>query len=100
MGTGVVFIWGVLKGLKCKSYFIEFNDFGEVRLNQTEGYRLLPSSRLSWLGCWLLLMDTSVNNRKTKVIFVYKDSLTRREYTRLCRWVLRFNLNKRPELKQ
>jgi hypothetical protein len=72
---------------------------GEVCFsNDSRSYQLLDSSRVSFLGCWLILASksaeeinlnidssNSVNQRyKIKKMFVFRDSLSGTDFSRIC----------------
>ncbi|MGL1959259.1 MAG: hypothetical protein OCD00_18350 [Colwellia sp.] len=52
-------------------------------------YQLQPNSRISFLGCWLLLKpieihdDNRKNTTKIKQIFIFRDSLSEQSFSRL-----------------
>jgi hypothetical protein len=59
--------------------------------NETVTYQLLATSRLSFVGCWLKLQKSSSFNKPTTVteqtnykqFFIFKDSLSRQDFSRL-----------------
>ncbi|GHF84476.1 protein YgfX [Thalassotalea marina] len=97
LAIGVAFTCIAISCITSKTSYIELNDSGEIQLNQCGQYQLLASSRLTWIGCWLLLKDAQSGDKKITYLFVFKDSLSGRDYARLCRWVLRFKFNELQE---
>lgn len=57
-------------------------------------YQLQTSSRFSFLGCWLNLTPITITAQKTpqesktKQIFIYRDSLSEQDFSRLA-WLLK-----------
>ena len=79
-------------------------DYGEYK-----GLTLGINSRIGWLGCWLILIQPSINEElsskqkfllfdskriKPMKVFIFKDSLSVRDYARLSQQVL---ANHRPK---
>lgn len=67
---------------------------GVVELNNDQiSYQLLPESRLSFIGCWLVLIpnDNAVTQHSNpdkkypKQLFIFKDSLHKQDFSRLAR---------------
>jgi hypothetical protein len=61
--------------------------------DKISSYQLLPNSRLSFVGCWLVfqpsgLSTTSIKlngNRALTKLFIYRDSLSRQDFSRLAK---------------
>ncbi|MCW8833731.1 MAG: hypothetical protein OQK09_04810 [Colwellia sp.] len=82
------------KDAKCL-YQFELNQQGLCLFNGNEYYQLHASSRFSFFGCWLMLLPTTENKcsgDKAKQLFIFRDSLTEQDFSRLSQ-VLR-NLTK------
>ena len=73
---------------------------GQMKLNNGEFFSLLPNSRMSFIGCWLVMLnqDHAKNDLgiKTSPVygqkklhkhykFIFKDSLSQQDYSRLRR---------------
>jgi len=67
---------------------------GVIGLNNDNiNYQLLAESRLSFIGCWLVIMpnnstatqQSSSKNRYPKQIFIFRDSLHEQDFSRLAR---------------
>lgn len=63
---------------------------GEVKLdNSVEHHQLQSNSRVSFIGCWLVLQPTSMANHlalskgSTKEVFLFKSSISKRDYARI-----------------
>lgn len=70
----------------------------EDSLHRIEQFQLLRSSRFSFLGCWLFLQPTTSKasfNTKAhhakKRIFIYRDSLTEQDFSRLANIISQLN---------
>jgi len=73
---------------------------GEVALNNEQiRYQLLPDSRLSFIGCWLVLMPNQIavtqysnpGKKYPKQFFIFKDSLHEQDFSRLARVINQLN---------
>nr|WP_157825901.1 hypothetical protein [Colwellia sp. Bg11-28] len=61
--------------------------------NETISYQLLAESRLSFIGCWLVLMPNSSASAQhrthgkgyPKQFFIFRDSLHEQDFSRLAR---------------
>jgi len=61
--------------------------------NEKISYQLLAESRLSFIGCWLVLMpynrvatqQSSPEKRYPKQFFIFRDSLHEQDFSRLAR---------------
>jgi hypothetical protein len=71
---------------------------GLVDFNVEEQWEINIKSKLSWLGCWLVLDHVSQDNKtlngpsrkkKQKSIFIFKDSVSDKQYARLSRILLK-----------
>lgn len=67
---------------------------GAVEFNNDQiSYQLLPESRLSFIGCWLVIIanDNAVTQHSNPVkkypkqFFIFKDSLNKQDFSRLAR---------------
>jgi hypothetical protein len=73
---------------------------GQIKLNNEDSFSLLPNSRVSFIGCWLVMLnqDHAENDLGTKELpnkghkkslkhykFIFKDSLSHQDYSRLRR---------------
>jgi hypothetical protein len=74
--------------------FIDSNGYGEFYLvdpfdsnnrseiiNNAISVQLLASSRISFIGCWLDFQCLGENKQRS--LFIYKDSLSKKNYSRL-----------------
>jgi len=53
-----------------------------------KSYQLLAKSRISFVGCWLFMKPIGLNHRnsnRTKRIFLFKDSISNQDYSRISR---------------
>ncbi|WP_332871612.1 protein YgfX [Colwellia sp. Bg11-28] len=75
------------------SSFILTNTGVIVLDNETISYQLLAESRLSFIGCWLVLMPNSSASAQhrthgkgyPKQFFIFRDSLHEQDFSRLAR---------------
>jgi hypothetical protein len=67
---------------------------GEIEFNNDQiSYQLLPESRLSFIGCWLVVgpNENTITQRSNpdkkypKQFFIFKDSLHEQDFSRLAR---------------
>lgn len=65
---------------------------GEVLLSSGEEYHLHSSSRHGLFGCWLVLIANDKDTPYRKSLFIFKDSVSAKDYARLCRTITRNNL--------
>lgn len=75
----------------------------ETSMHRIEHYQLLENSRFSFFGCWLFLQPTTnnscvkaggnlVNNSDVKKqFFIYRDSLSDQDYSRLTNVIAQLN---------
>jgi len=69
----------------------ELNNQGQCFFEDDTYYQLHVSSRISFLGCWLVLQPTSTvstilhpkNNNSKTLLFIYRDSLSKQDFSRL-----------------
>jgi len=70
-------------------YQFELTPQGVCTFNGAEYYQLQTNSRFSFLGCWLTLMPATAQNTllkgKKKQLFIYRDSLSEQDFSRLSR---------------
>ncbi|PKG83427.1 hypothetical protein CXF85_10460 [Colwellia sp. 75C3] len=65
---------------------IEFN-------NKQVSYQLLANSRLSFIGCWLVMIQdvpslpphTNLSEKIPKQLFIFRDSMNEQDYSRITR---------------
>lgn len=62
-----------------------------------EYYQLRADSRLSFFGCWLIFNDISSTQKpivhKNKQLFIYRDSLSAQDFSRLTHVIKNIRLN-------
>ena len=63
--------------------------FNRFSVQNNDEFLLLARSRVGWLGCWLIYADPE-QLKNTQQCFIFNDQLSRRDYSRLCRWVFRY----------
>jgi len=77
----------------------EINSQGLCSFEDNNIYQVQANSRFSFLGCWLvlqtlpsngLLLNTEKNNFKN-VLFIYRDSLSKQDFSRLSRIISQLN---------
>ncbi len=69
----------------------ELNSQGQCLFERDTYYQLHVNSRVSFLGCWLFLQPISAmdkmfhvkNNKAKKLLFIYRDSLSKQDFSRL-----------------
>lgn len=77
----------------------EVNNQGLCSFEEGSYYQLQTSSRISFLGCWLVLQPTSItsplldnlNNNAKILFFIYRDSLSKQDFSRLSQVIRRLN---------
>ena len=69
---------------------IKLDGHVEVEHNQ---YEMHVNSRVGLLGCWLTLQNGEHNKLKLDTLFIVKNSVSNKNYARLCRIINRKNLN-------
>lgn len=82
----------------------EVNSQGLCSFEGNKHYQLQPSSRFGFLGCWLILQPltaqptTAVNamlnmshNRSKTMFFIYRDSLSKQDFSRLSNVIAQLN---------
>jgi hypothetical protein len=68
---------------------------GKVDCRQGEYFTLSANSRIGWFGCWLFLTRQDdkhlLHNAKQQQVkqFIFRDSVAKHGYARLCRQILR-----------
>lgn len=68
---------------------------GAIDCQQGTDFTISSNSRIGWFGCWLLLkqncgqVDFFRTDRLTACQFVYRDSVSASDYSRVCRQILR-----------
>ena len=87
--TAIVWLTRTKTDSPSDTLFIELTMQGQLSINQ-QAFTLLPSSRIGWFGCWLVLNPQPETNTTKREVFIFKDSLNQQDYRRLCRWLLRF----------
>ncbi|PKI12693.1 hypothetical protein CXF71_18330 [Colwellia sp. 12G3] len=67
---------------------------GNIHFNNEQvSYQLLSDSRLSFIGCWLVmikdvpLLSPRINVSETipKLVFIFRDSINKQDYSRIAR---------------
>ena len=98
-GVGLL---GFLLAKQCKQQVVistfDLTDQGQCLFEDEGNYQLHVSSRCSFLGCWLVLQPISAvgtlfvakkfvakNKRVKKLFFIYRDSLSRHDFSRLAK---------------
>ncbi|MBL4941327.1 MAG: hypothetical protein JKY81_06630 [Colwellia sp.] len=77
----------------------ELSDQGLCRFDENQHYQLQASSRLSFLGCWLILQPLSAvgsmfnekNNKPNTQYFIYRDSLSEQDFSHLSKVIAQLN---------
>jgi hypothetical protein len=77
----------------------ELSREGDCSFKGNELYQLQESSRLSFLGCWLILQPKTPANsifnnnkaHKNKTLFIYRDSLSKQDLSRLANVIAQLN---------
>ncbi|MDP7592528.1 MAG: hypothetical protein QF552_07485 [Litorilituus sp.] len=68
-------------------YHFEITNQGVCTFDGNKHYQLQGSSRLSFFGCWLFFLRSSpiksLNVCQHKHLFIFKDSLTEQDFSRL-----------------
>jgi len=68
-------------------YQFELSQQGLCTFDGQRYYQLQANSRLSFLGCWLTLTSVTENSTrlasKYKQLFIYRDSLSQKDFSRL-----------------
>lgn len=80
------------------SQFLTFDIEGKCYFTPNQGWQIQPSSRFSSLGCWLDLKQPNIRDNinqpiKTKQLFIFSDSLSSQDRSRLCRVISRLKSN-------
>ena len=99
----LLFLGGNIRALKQSHRYIEktasipllcldLTIEGEVLFSSDEKYFIHPSSRCGLFGCWLILMPDNGEKPKRNSLFVFKDSVSPKNYARLCRTITRNHL--------
>lgn len=66
---------------------IQFDNLEDNSMN----FQLTPYSRVSFLGCWLIISSPG-SSKKVKTKFIFKDSLSSADYSRLSRVITALKL--------
>ena len=77
----------------------ELNNQGQCSFEDESYYQLLANSRHSFLGVWLVLQPihavnarlNSKNISTKKLVFIYRDSLTKQDFSRLTQVIAQLN---------
>jgi hypothetical protein len=77
----------------------ELNCHGLCSFSESNQFQLQQSSRLSFLGCWLVLkpipaanaMFNVKNNDLNRVFFIYRDSLSKQDFSRIAHVISQLN---------
>ncbi|MEW6981480.1 protein YgfX [Colwelliaceae bacterium 6471] len=80
------------------SQFLTLGIEGKCYFTPDQGWKIQPSSRFSSLGCWLDLKQPNIHGNidesiKTKQLFIFSDSLSSQDRSRLCRVISRLKSN-------
>ena len=83
----------LIKNKKTEQFTITLS--GDIQFDndqeKPEGFQLSPLSRVSFLGCWLVYSSLqSPDNLQAK--FIFKDSLSSADYSRLRRVIMALKL--------
>jgi hypothetical protein len=69
--------------------FVIDND-GKCVFSEHQEFQLDASSRVGWFGCWLVLTSFVVsNNKEVKYLFLFKNSISSQDYSRMSRIIKR-----------
>jgi len=76
-----------------EQYFV-LHPNGQVDCLAGKEYSLHRNSRIGWLGCWLILIplnksSTKKTDKKNIRYFIFNDSISHQDYSRLTRYVIR-----------
>jgi len=71
----------------------ELNEQGQCFFDDGSGYQLHTSSRLSFLGCWLILqpiqtvnvVPSTKSHRAMNSLFIFRDSLSSQDFSRIAK---------------
>ena len=77
----------------------EINAQGVCAFEDNSHYQVQANSRFSFLGCWLVLQAlpsntlllSEANNRPKKLFFIYRDSLSKHDFSRISRIITQLN---------
>ncbi len=77
----------------------ELSREGDCSFKGSDHYQLQESSRFSFLGCWLILQPKTPANLifndnqayKNKTLFIYRDSLSKQDFSRLATVIAQLN---------
>jgi hypothetical protein len=81
------------------SFIFDLNSRGICSFKGDNYYQLQENSRFSFLGCWLILEPISVansmlnnkNEGRKITLFIYRDSLSQQDFSRLCNVISQLN---------
>ena len=71
---------------------LELTIQGQVLFPSGDKYYIHPSSRSGLLGCWFVLVPDDEKESLRKSLFIFKDSVSPKNYARLCRTITRNNI--------
>ncbi len=69
-------------------FTLEIDDRGDVVFDGCN-FNLHLNSRISILGCWLVLENSSMPKTELAKLLIFKDSVSTQSYSRLCRAINR-----------
>ncbi len=75
------------------NYVVNLDSLGLAAVNQQRAQPIVQGSRIGWLGCWLYLAPVDDVRKQPTKLFIFKDSVSKQDYARLCRHILRFQKN-------
>jgi hypothetical protein len=78
-----------------QNHLLVLHHSGAVDCQQGTDFNIHPNSRIGWFGCWLTLkqhsnrVDFVSTDKQIASQFVYRDSVSASDYSRLCRQILK-----------
>lgn len=73
-----------------QNYILTVDSTGQVALNEQPALIITRGSRIGWIGCWLHLGTPTSHQSSSVRLFIFKDSVSKHDYARLCRSIIRF----------
>lgn len=62
---------------------------GICQFDQYNQWKIAGNSRINWLGCYLVLVSNNSEKKLKQTLFIYRDSVSKKDYSRLCRIILK-----------
>ncbi|MDO6427424.1 hypothetical protein Q4489_10385 [Thalassotalea sp. 1_MG-2023] len=89
--SGLLYFFSVnVRRVHAKHYVVSLDSLGLAAVNQQSAQPIVQGSRIGWLGCWLYLAPVNDVRKQPTKLFIFKDSVSKQDYARLCRHILRF----------